>query len=247
MPVPEGFILPEIFTAVGSHVMTAKPTAEAVAGPMGVMSAEVVRHREFNAEKTRQIEQEGLPGEMCDEIELIKIRVDKFTTVPLRGSNLTNPKAKFHNELSIEQQTQLADLRERFRKNEHGSDTPIPMWEALTPGEQYQLMAAGVHYVEQLANYKEHEIYRLGNGGEDLVKRAQRHISGKKPNREEDFARQMSAIIEARQADAAKAEEREKRYLEQEAKIAAMEKALAAKEEPRNRGGRPRKAGVQEE
>lgn len=198
MPVPEGFIMPTLGTSLGSNVMKAVPTAEAVAGVMGTMTAEIHRHKEFNAKKTQELIAADLPGEMSDDIELVIVKIDKLTAVPLRASNLTNPKAPFYNELSLEQQVALAQLRENFRKNEHGGDTSIATWDALNVGEQGQLISMGILYVEQLVAYKEHEYYKLGNGGAELVKRAQRHIAAKAPNKQEDFERQMSAITSER-------------------------------------------------
>ena len=180
---------------------------------------------------------------MTDEIELVLITADKYTKVPLRASNLTTPKARFTNELSLEQQMQLAELREKFRQNEHGSDTPVALWDALNVAEQMQLVNLGVHYVEQLANFKDHEIYKLGNGGEDLVKRARRHMDGKRPDKSDDFERQMSALMDARQKETARADEMEKRYLEMQARLAALE-TEPTKKKP---GRPPRRAGVQEE
>ena len=55
MPVPEGFIMPTLGTALGNNVLKAVPTADVVAGAMGVMSAEIRRHKEYNAEKTRML------------------------------------------------------------------------------------------------------------------------------------------------------------------------------------------------
>ena len=239
MALPEGFIMPTLGTSVGSNVMKVFPTADAVSGAMGTMSAEIVRHREFNAERTKQLEKENLPGEMTDEIELVLITADKYTTVPRRASNLSNPKAPFYNELSVEQQVQLAELRERFRKNEHGSDTPIAMWDALSAGEQRQLINFGVLYVEQLAAYPEHEYYKLGNGGAELVKRAQRHIGGKVPNKHEEFEKNMNALLSAKADEAARADAAEKAMY-------AMQERLAALETNKPKRGRPAKPGVQE-
>ena len=240
MPVPEGFIEPTLGVSLGGHVMKATPSAEAIAGAMGTMTAEVVRHREFNSKKTNELILLNQPGEMTDEIELVKIKADKFTTVPLRASNLTDPKAPFHCELSIEQQTALAPLRERFRKNENATDTPIVQWEALNAGEQVQMMAAGVLYVEQLAAYQEHEYYKLGNGGAELVKRAQRHTGSKVPNKQEEFESKMNEIIAARAEETVRANEAEKKYLELQQRLAALES-----DKPK-RGRPPLTPGVQE-
>jgi len=242
MPAPEGFIMPLLGTNLGGNVMKVYPSAAEIAGAMGTMSAEIVRHREFNAEKTKQLELDNIPGEMTDEIELVKIKADKFTTVPLRASNLSDPKARFHNELSIEQQMQLAELRERFRKNEHGSDTPIAMWDALSVGEQMQLVNFGVMYVEQLAAFPEHEYYKLGNGGAELVKRAQRHVGGKVPSKQEEFEKSMSIVMQARAEDKARADAAEAKYFALQERLAALE---SSSEAPKKRG-RPFKAGVQE-
>jgi len=235
--VPEGFIMPTLGTSLGGNVMKAVPSAEAVAGAMGTITAEIVRHREFNAEKTKLLG--DLPGEMTDEIELVLIQPDKYTRVPLRASNLSDPKARFYNELSIEQQVQLAELRERFRKNEHGADTPIAMWDALNAGEQMQLINMGVLYVEQLAGYKEHEYYKLGNGGEELVKRAQRHIGAKTPNKQEEFEKQLNAILAEKAAERAAREDMEKKYLEMQQQIAQLTDSKAKTKAPKT-------AGVQE-
>lgn len=243
MPIPEGFIMPTMGSAVGSNVLKVVPTAEAVAGAMGTITAEIRRHKEFNQKRTQQLADEDLVGEMCDEIELVLIKTDKYTTVPLRASNLSDPKAPFHNELSLDQQIKLAELRERFRKNEHCGDTAIALWDALNVSEQMQLVNSGILYVEQLAAYQEHEIYKLGNGGAELVKRAQRHMAAKKPSKQEDFENQMLALVEARKGESARADEMERRYLEMQERLAAIEAG-----EPEKRGpGRPRKSGVQKE
>lgn len=243
MPVPEGFIMPTLGVSVGGNVLKATPSADAVAGAMGTMCAEIKRHKEFNSKRTQEIEAADIAGEMCDDIELVLIKCDKYTTVPLRASNLTDPKAPFYNELSIEQQVALAELREKFRKNEHGGDTPIAVWDALNVSEQMQLINMGVMYVEQLASYKEHEIYKLGNGGAELVKRAQRHLAAKRPNKQEEFEAQMFSLVEARKAEQARADEMELKYLELQERLAAIESAGAdiVKQAP------GRKPGVQKE
>lgn len=235
--VPEGFIMPTMGTSLGGNVMKAVPSAEAVAGAMGTISAEIIRHREYNAEKTKLLG--DLPGEMTDDIELVVIQTDKYTKVPLRASNLSDAKVRFTNELSIDQQVQLADLRERFRKNEHGSDTPIAMWDALNAGEQMQLVNMGVLYVEQLAGYKEHEYYKLGNGGADLVKRAQRHVGSKTPNKQEEFERQMASILAEKEVEKSAREDMEKKYLAMQEQIAELTKSQAKTRTPKT-------AGVQE-
>lgn len=244
MPVPEGFIMPTMGVAVGGNVLKATPTADVIAGAMGTMCAEVKRHREFNPKRTQELASANLPGEMCDEIELVLIKTDKYTTVPLRASNLTDPTAPFHNELSLDQQIALAELREKFRKNEHGADTPIANWDALNINEQMQLVNMGVMYVEQLASYKEHEVYKLGNGGAELVQRAQRHIAAKRPSKQEDFENQMLALVEERKAEKARADELERRYFEMQERLAAIEST--GNEIVKRAPGRPRKPGVQQ-
>lgn len=237
--LPEGFIMPTMGTSLGGHVLKATPTADVIAGALGTMVAEVKRHREFNAKKTEELG--DLPGEMSDEIELVLITTDKFSKTPLRASCLSDPKRKFHNELSVAQQVQLAELRERFRKNEHGSDTPIGLWDALSTTERAQLVAMGVHYVEQLAAYQEHELYKLGNGGAEWVKRAQRHVAAKSPNKQEEFEKQMASLLEAKAAEKARADEMEAKYF-------AMQERLAALESGTPKGKKvPVKAGVQEQ
>jgi len=69
--LPEGFILPTGGTLVGNNVLKAVPSAESVAGAMGVVTAEIKRHKEFNAAKTKLLG--DTPGEMSDEIELVLI------------------------------------------------------------------------------------------------------------------------------------------------------------------------------
>lgn len=243
--LPEGFIMPTLGAALGGSVLKAFPTAEVIAGAVGTMSAEIKRHREFNAKRTQELIDANLPGEMSDNIELVLIKADKFTTVPLRASNLDNPKVPFYNELSIEQQTQLAELRERFRKNEHGGDTPIAMWDALSVGEQMQLVNMGVMYVEQLAAYKDHEYYKLGNGGAELVKRAQRHIEAKTPNKQEEFEKNMAVLLEAKTAERERADAAEKAMFALQERLAALESGEPAKRKP----GRPARIptpGIQE-
>lgn len=243
--LPEGFIEPTLGTNLGNSVMKAFPTSQAIAGAVGTMSAEIVRHKEYNAKKTGELILSGLPGEMTDNIEIVLIKADKFTTVPLRASNLDDPKAPFYNELSLEQQIALADLRERFRKNEHGADTPITMWEALSSNEQHQLVQMGVLYVEQLAAYKEHEYYKLGNQGPELVKRAQRHLEAKKPNKQEDFERNMAALLADKAVERERADAAEKAMFEMQERLAALESGNPAKRGP----GRPARVptpGVQE-
>lgn len=239
--IPEGFIMPTMGSSIGSNVMKVMPAPEAVAGASGTMSAEIRRHKEFNAKRTSELG--NLPGEMSDDIELVLIKTDKFTTVPLRASNLTDPKVPFYNELSIQQQIELAELRERFRNNQHGSDTPVAMWDALAVNEQMQLINMGVMYVEQLAAYKEHEYYKLGNGGKELVERAQRHVGAKKPNKQEEFEKNMAVLLEAKSEEKARADAAEKSLYEMQQRLAALEGA-----EPKRRPGRPPAAapGVQE-
>ena len=227
--VPEGFIMPTLGTTLGGNVMKATPTAEAIAGALGTSAAEIKRHKEFNAKKTQELESANLPGEMTDDIEIVMIKVDKYTTTPLRASNLSDPSAKFHNELSLEQQIALADLRERFRKNEHGSDTPVASWDSIDGNTQHQLITAGILYVEQLAAYKEHEYYKLGNGGAELVKRAQRHIAAKTPNKQEDFERQMNAIVTERAKEREEREAMEKRMFEMQAELAKLSNPRAGR------------------
>jgi len=233
--LPEGFILPTIGTQVGGGVLVARPTAEVVSGAIGTMVAEIVRHKEFNAKRTAELG--DLPGEMSDEIELVLFTTDKFSKTPLRASCLNDPKRKFHNELSLQQQVQLAELRERFRKNEHGGDTPIGLWDALSSTERGQLIAMGVLYVEQLAAYQEHEVYKLGNGGAEWVKRAQRHIQAKQPNKQEEFEKQLASVLEAKAAEKARADDMEAKYF-------AMQERLAKLEAPKAK--QPKTAGVQE-
>lgn len=239
--IPEGFIMPTLGQSIGGNVLKATPTAEAIAGALGTMSAEVKRKKEFNAKRTNELVAANLPGEMSDDIEIVEIKADKFTTVPLRASNLTDPTAPFYNELSLDQQIALADLRERFRKNEHGADTPIASWDALNVGEQAQLVNMGILYVEQLAAYKEHEYYKLGNGGAELVKRAQRHIGAKTPNKQEDFERQMQSLLSERAKEREERAEMEKRMFEMQAQLAKLS-------EPRAGRGQTKlpKPGVQE-
>lgn len=240
--VPEGFIMPSLGTSLGGAVLKAYPAAETVAGALGTMTAEVVRHREFNAKKTSLLG--DLPGEMHDEIELVKIKTDKYSECVLRASNLSDPKAPFYCELSTAQQIQLAELRERFRKNEHGSDTALATWHVLTPADRNHLMNLGILYVEQLAAYQPHEYYKLGNGGEQHVKNAQRHVASKQPNRQEEFEKNMAALLEAKAEERAAREEAERRYLELQEKVAALEAESAPK-----RGRKPKmpeSAGVQD-
>lgn len=229
--------MPTMGTSLGGNVLKAMPSAEAIAGAMGTMTAEIKRHKEYNDAKTRLLG--DLPGEMCDDIELVLIKTDKFTTVPLRASNLTDPKAKFYCELSIAQQTQLADLREKFRKNEHGSDTPIGMWPALNAAEKHQLTSMGVLYVEQLAAYQDHEHYKLGNGGSELVKRAQRHIGSKLPNKQEEFEKTMNSLIAAQSEERKLREDAEARYLELQERLAALETSPAGKTKAPKPGVQP--------
>lgn len=252
MPVPEGFIMPTLGTQVSGHVLKAVPSADAISGVMGTMVAEVRRHRELNAKRTQELIESNLPGDMRDDIEIILIKTDKFSTVPLRASNLSDPTAPFNCELSREQQIALAELRERFRKNEHGCDMPIANWDCLNVSEQMHLINMGVLYVEQLAAYQDNEIYKLGNGGAELVKRAKRFVEAKQPNKQEDFERQMQEILNARSAEKARADEAERRYFEQQQEIAELKKMVAAGSAvgdavEKRRPGRPPKAGVQQE
>lgn len=239
MPAPEGFIMPTLGTSVGANVLKAVPTAEVIAGAMGTLVAEIKRYGRFSKRMTLELETQNLPGEALEEIELAVIQVDKLTKVPFRCSSLTYPKRKFTNELSVPEQISLAELRERFRKNEHGADTPIANWDALNASEMAQLMQIGIYYVEQLAAYQEHEYYRLGNGGAELVKRAQRHVGAKAPNKQEEFEKSMATLL------AAKAEERERADVA-EKRMYEMQERLAALEAPKRGPGRPPKAGIQE-
>lgn len=240
MPIPEGFIMPTLGTSVGGNVLKALPSAEAISGALGTQTAEIVRHREFNALRTQVLQETGAFGEMTDEIELVIITNDKYTKVPLRASNLSDPTKPFCNELSIPQQIQLADLRERFRKNEHGSETPVGLWDALNSGEKHRLIAMGILYVEQLAAYQEHELYKLGNGGRELVDRAKRHVAGKKPNIQEEVEKNMAALLEAKMAESERAAELERKYLELQERLAAMEAGSPKR-------GKAPKPGIQEE
>lgn len=240
--VPEGFIMPTLGTSLGAAVLKAYPAAETVAGAMGTMTAEVVRHKEYNAKRTKILHETGASGEMCDEIELVKIKTDPYSVAVLRASCLSDESREFHCELSVAQQVQLAELREKFRKNEHGSDTPIILWEALNTTERHKLVTLGVYYVEQLAAYKEHEYYKLGNGGAELVKRAQKFVQGKLPNKQDEFERNMSVILAEREKERQAREEAERKMYEMQERLAALEGGA-----PKRKGRQPRKAGIQEE
>lgn len=240
MPVPEGFIMPTLGHTVGSNVLKAIPSAEVVAGAVGTMVAEVKRHPVPSKRLTALLEKDNLPGEGNEELEIVLFHTDKYSKTPVRASSLSDPTREFFCELTTEQQMQVAELRERFRKNEHGSDTPIGNWNILNSSEQAHLINMGIYYVEQLAAYQEHEYYKLGNGGADFVKRAQRHVASKKPNKQEEFEKQMLSIIEAKEAEKKRADEMEERYFKLQERLAALEG-----QEPRRGPGRPRKAGVQ--
>ena len=237
--VPEGFIMPTMGPSLGAGVIKAMPSAEAISGAVGTMLAEIKRHKEFNSKRTQELVDANLPGEMSDEIELVLFTTDKFSKTPLRASCLSDPGRKFYNELSTQQQIQLAELRERFRKNEHGGDTPISLWDALSTTERGQLVAMGILYVEQLAAYQEHEVYKLGNGGAEWVKRAQRHVAGKVPNKQEEFEKQMASLLSEKAAERERADDMERKYFE-------MQKQIAELTESKAKTKAPKTAGVQE-
>ena len=220
--VPEGFIMPTVGTSLGGNVLKAVPSPEAVAGAVGTMVAEIVRHKEHNAKLTGELEKANLPGEGKDEIEIVLFHTDKYSKTPVRASCLSDPTRPFHCELTVEQQVLLAPMREKFRKNEHGSDTPIALWDAINTSERAKLGTLGLHYVEQIAAFKEHEYYKLGNGGADLVKKAQRHVSAKAPNKSEAIEQQMQTIMAERAREREEREALEKRMFEMQEQLAKL-------------------------
>lgn len=224
-------------------ILLASPSLQAIAGALGTQTAEIKVHRKLNMKKSDQMEKEGILREMYDEYETVEIQNDKYSTSTLRISCLSDPKQKCYNELNLAQRMQLGPLQERFRTQQSTCDTLITQWDAISSGEKQVLAQMGVMYVEQIAAFKDHEYYKLGNGGEALVKKAQRHVASKNPDKQEQFDRDMAALLAARQEDAAARKAAEERMFALEAKLAALEAGGGEKPAPKQR----RKAGVQEE
>ncbi len=230
MPAPEQFIMPTRGESSGLP-----DVLKAVSGAAGAQLARVFTHKVYNAKVS-----EELKIEHFDEYEMVGITNDDFSETVLRASCLSDPNRVFTSDLSPEQEMQLAELRERFRKQQSSSDTPVDQWEALNEGEAKQLRLLKIEFVEQIAAFKDHELYKLGSQGKSLRERAIRHITAKKGHDPEQRKAEMQLVVEENKRQAERMKELEERLLQVELEKAEAEKETA---KPRSRT----KPGVQDE
>jgi hypothetical protein len=135
-----------------------------VFGADGTMSMNFELHQVYNGAKS-----EKAGEEKYDTSELCMRRPDKYTKVATRV-----------NDLSRVDFAKYAPLFERFKTQKDSTDTLLVNWQAITPNERLVLESLTIMTVEQLANYEESDLYKLGRDGKDMWERAKRHVATKR-------------------------------------------------------------------
>lgn len=164
----------------------------------------------------------GADSEKSDEeirrpVEVCLIQTDKFSRVPLR---VRNKERGIKSELSPKQEIELAPLYEHFKSQKDSTDTRVGSWEACSDMERSQLNMLGIWSVEQLANFEDAELYRLGPGGKDLRDRALRHVKTKTRNGASDRIEQLQALLKEKEEHAKALAAQQERIFELEAQLA---------------------------
>lgn len=222
MSMPETLIVQASSFQQTQNPLIMKP----VFGSMGTQTVRFHNHKIYNATKSKAENKEAF-----DTIELCEIRNDAYCKVPLRVKTRDGG-----SELSREQQTMLAGLYERFKSQRESGETSIMDWEAIEEGDRSQLAQLGIFSVEQLFAHREHELYKLGPGGEELHERAARHMNSKMEEKKKLDAIEELALIRAEKEQlAAEREKANETMFKLQAQIAELQGQA-----PKRGPGRPK-------
>ena len=202
--IPEGLVV-----AANGFENTANPNVKKPTyGALGSMFVEFRVHKEYSGSESKLKKKE-----VYKPVEIVLIKSDKFSFTPKRIT-----------ELSTKERIDLAPLYEQFKSQKDSNDTSIFQWQAVNDHERSYLSSQGVYSVEQLANYRDEELYRLGPGGVELRERAVRHQVTKNESKKESESELLKTLRAEKEALAAKNKQ--------------LEAALFAREEAKARKGK---------
>lgn len=205
MPAPEGFIIPTTGISTGNAGIL-----KAVTGAIGTQAVRFYVHKVYNAKKS-----EELGYEFYDDVELCGFKNDKYAETAIMVKDL-----------SMKQKMDTARIYERFKTQKDSTDTPLEKWAVISESQKAFYLQMGIHSVEQLASFQEHELFRLGPDGKNVRDLALRHINGKELKKQEDRNKEMELVIKENRVMSEKIKKLEEAYFASQAEKAAQAKKL---------------------
>ncbi len=212
MPAPAEFKIPTIGQETNQGGIL-----RAVTGNLGHQRVQFRLEKKYNAKRSAA---EG--KEVYDQIEVAVFKNDPYSESVVWVKDLSN-----------EQRLATMPLYERFLTQKDSSDTLIENWDAAHDSEKLQLAMLGISTVEQLGSWPSAQIFRLGNGGAELVERAKRHLDTKAGNRASQDNAELLRVIEENRQLRELDKKREDDYF---ALLARMEELENGKNKTRRKG-----------